>query len=232
MRKKIISVVAAAAIVLTMNVSAFAALSSPVGNVEVTVKDSEETIITTTEPVKDSSGEVIDLGGTETAVVKITTVSQATNANAAAGEKAGEDTLTNNSRTVGQNENLIAENAKTANAATTAEALNSVESGLAKQTETYLKRQGMDTNLNNYAQAQTLEVTLNAAAEKVAEKDNGITLTMTVAGAKEGTKGFVQYYDLNGKAHLIAVTFGANGRISFKLPNSSIIRIFTAVPQV
>lgn len=33
----------------------------------------------------------------------------------------------------------------------------------------------------------------------------------------------------NGKARLIAVTFGKNGKVSFRLPNSSVIRIYTTV---
>ena len=52
---------------------------------------------------------------------------------------------------------------------------------------------------------------------------------MQVAGAVEGSKGFVQYYDKNGKARLIAVTFGKNGRVRFTLPNSSVVRIYTTV---
>lgn len=33
----------------------------------------------------------------------------------------------------------------------------------------------------------------------------------------------------NGKARLIAVAFGKNGKVSFRLPNSSVIRIYTTV---
>lgn len=32
-----------------------------------------------------------------------------------------------------------------------------------------------------------------------------------------------------GKARLIAVAFGKNGKVSFRLPNSSVIRIYTTV---
>ena len=161
-------------------------------------------------------------------MVKVTTVSQADNANKAAGAEAAATTLTSNSRTVGQNNNLIYENAKTADAKTTVEGLNKVQTGLAQQTQTYLSRTGMDANLNNYVQAQTLDVTFNKAAEDLAGT-KGVTLTLEVAGAAEGSKGFVQYYDKNGKARLIAVTFGKNGRVSFRLPNSSVIRIYTTV---
>ena len=137
MRKKIVTAAVAVALAATMSVSAFAAVGSPVGGVKVdestvTVTDEKtgtkktETIRTTTEAVRDSSNNVIDLDGTTEAVVKITTVSQATSANEAAGTNAGNDTLTNNSRTVGQNKNLIAENQKTAHAGTTEEALYTV----------------------------------------------------------------------------------------------------------
>lgn len=240
MRKKIVTAAVAVALAATMSVSAFAAVGSPVGNVKVdestvTVTDEKtgtektETIRTTTEAVRDSSNNVIDLGGTTEAVVKVTTVSQATSANEAAGTNVGNDTLTNNSRTVGQNKNLIAEHQKTVNVKTTEAALNTVQSGLATTTETTLKKEGMDSNVNSYNQAQTVEIVFNKAAEDLA-KGKGVRITMYVAGAQEGTKGFVQYYDVNGKAHIISVTFGKNGRVSFTLPNSSIVRVFTAKP--
>ena len=239
MRKKIVTAAVAVALAATMSISAFAAVGSPVGGVKVdestvTVTDEKtgtkktETIRTTTEAVRDSSNNVIDLDGTTEAVVKITTVSQATSANEAAGTNVGNDTLTNNSRTVGQNKNLIAENQKTAHAGTTEEALNTVQSGLATTTEKTLKKESMDSYVNNYNQAQTVEIVFNKAAEKLAAKGNGVKITMRVAGAQEGTRGFVQYYDVNGKAHIIPVTFGKDGRVSFILPNSSIVRIFTA----
>lgn len=232
MKKKITTVVTAAALAAVLSVSAFA-VGSPVGNVTVDdsvveVGSTTVTIETTTDAVKNDSGEIIDLGATTEAVVKVTTVSQADNANKAAGTDVGADTLTSNSRTVGQNDNLIYENAKTADAKTTAEGLNKVQTGLAQQTQSYLSQNGMDTNLNNYAQAQTLDITFNKAAEDLAGT-KGVTLTMEVAGAAEGSKGFVQYYDKNGKAQLIAVTFGKNGKVSFKLPNSSVVRIYTTV---
>lgn len=240
MRKKIVTAAVAVALAATMSVSAFAAVGSIVGNVKVdestvTVTDEKtgtektETIRTTTEAVRDSSNNVIDLGGTTEAVVKVTTVSQATRANEAAGTNVGNDTLTNNSRTVGQNKNLIAEHQKTVNVKTTEAALNTVQSGLATTTETTLKKEGMDSNVNSYNQAQTVEIVFNKAAEDLA-KGKGVRITMYVAGAQEGTKGFVQYYDVNGKAHIISVTFGKNGRVSFTLPNSSIVRVFTAKP--
>lgn len=240
MRKKIVTAAIAVALAATMSVSAFAAVGSPVGNIKVdestvTVTDEKtgtektETIRTTTEAVRDSSNNVIDLGGTTEAVVKVTTVSQATSANEAAGTNVGNDTLTNNSRTVGQNKNLIAEHQKTVNVETTEAALNTVQSGLATTTEKALKKEGMDSNVNSYNQAQTVEIVFNKAAEDLA-KGKGVRITMYVAGAQEGTKGFVQYYDVNGKAHIISVTFGKNGRVSFTLPNSSIVRVFTAKP--
>ena len=232
MKKKITTVVTAAALAAVLCVSAFA-VGSPVGGVTVDdsvaeVGSTTVTITTTTDAVKNDSGETIDLGATTEPVVKVTTVSQADNANKAAGAGAAATTLTSNSRTVGQNNNLVYENAKTADTKTTAEGLNKVQTGLAQQTQTYLSQNGMDTNLNNYAQAQTLDVTFNKAAEDLAGT-KGVTLTMQVAGAVEGSKGFVQYYDKNGKARLIAVTFGKNGRVSFRLPNSSVIRIYTTV---
>ena len=106
--------------------------------------------------------------------------------------------------------------------------MNTVQSGLATTTEKTLKKESMDSYVNNYNQAQTVEIVFNKAAEKLAAKGNGVKITMRVAGAQEGTKGFVQYYDVNGKAHIIPVTFGKDGRVSFILPNSSIVRIFTA----
>lgn len=238
MRKKIVTAAVAVALAATMSVSAFAAVGSIVGNIKVdestvTVTDEKtgtektETIRTTTEAVRDSSNNVIDLGGTTEAVVKVTTVSQATSANEAAGTNVGNDTLTNNSRTVGQNKNLIAEHQKTVNVKTTEAALNTVQSGLATTTETTLKKEGMDSNVNNYNQAQTVEIVFNKAAEDLA-KGKGVRITMYVAGAQEGTKGFVQYYDVNGKARIIFVTFGKDGRVSFTLPNSSVVRVFTA----
>ena len=232
MKKKITTVVTAAALAAVLCVSAFA-VGSPVGGVTVDdsvaeVGSTTVTITTTTDAVKNNSGETIDLGATTEPVVKVTTVSQADNANKAAGAGAAATTLTSNSRTVGQNNNLIYENAKTADAKTTVEGLNKVETGLAQQTQTYLSRTGMDANLNNYVQAQTLDITFNKAAEDLAGT-KGVTLTLEVAGAAEGSKGFVQYYDKNGKARLIAVTFGKNGRVSFRLPNSSVIRIYTTV---
>lgn len=242
MKKKITTAVTAAALAAVLCVSAFA-VGSPVGGITVdkestvekdvttdtgTTTKVTETITTTTEPVKNSGDEVIDIGATEEPIVKVTTVSQADNANKAAGAEAASATLTSNSRTVGQNNNLIYENAKTADAKTTAEGLNKVQTGLAQQTQTYLSQNGMDTNLSNYAQAQTLDVTFNKAAEDLAGT-KGVTLTMQVAGAAEGSKGFVQYYDKNGKARLIAVTFGKNGRVRFTLPNSSVVRIYTTV---
>ena len=133
-----------------------------------------------------------------------------------------------NSRTVGQNKNLIAENQKTANAGTTEKALNTVQSGLETTTEKTLKKEGMDSSVNNYNQAQTVEIVFNKAAEDLAAKGNGVRITMRVAGAQEGTKRFVQYYVVNGKRHIIPVTFGKDGRVSFTLPNSSIVRIFIA----
>ena len=198
MRKKIVTAAVAVALAATMSVSAFAAVGSPVGDVKVdestvTVTDEKtgtektETIRTTTEAVRDSSNNVIDLGGTTEAVVKITTVSQATSANEAAGTHVGNDTLTNNSRTVGQNKNLIAENQKTANAGTTEKALNTVQSGLETTTEKTLKKEGMDSSVNNYNQAQTVEIVFNKAAEDLAAKGNGVRITMRVAGAQEGT---------------------------------------------
>ncbi len=236
MRKKVISAVAATAIVLTMSVSAFAAVRSPQGHVEV--KDSETgttetvTITTTTDTIRDAAGNTVAVDNAETPTIKITTTSQASAANAAAGANASAGTLTDTSLTVAENEKLIAENAKTANAANTTQALDAIDSDLAKQTETTLKTQGMDNNLNSYNQAATLDVSFDKKAKDLAAKNGGITMTMKVDGAKEGTKGFVQYYDENGKAHIIPVTFGKNGMVSFKLPNASVIRIFIQAQAV
>ena len=239
MRKKIVTAAVAVALAATMSVSAFATVGSPVGGVKVdeatvTVADETGTEVTktiriTTEAIRDSSNNVIDLGGTTEPVVKITTVSQATSANEAAGTNVSNNTLTNNSRTVGQNKNLIAEHQKTVNAKTTEEALNIVQAGLAATTKSVLKAAGMDSNVNNYNQAQTVEIVFNKAAEDPA-KGKGVRITMYVAGAQEGSNGFVQYYDVSGKAQIIPVTFGKNGKVSFTLPNSSVVRIFTAKP--
>ena len=106
MKKKITTAVTAAALAAVLCVSAFA-VGSPVGGVTVDdsvaeVGSTTVTITTTTEPVKNAGDEVIDIGATEEPIVKVTTVSQADNANKAAGAEAASTTLTSNSRTVGQ----------------------------------------------------------------------------------------------------------------------------------
>lgn len=237
MKKKIVTAAVAVALAATMSVSAFAAAGSPVGGVQVddstvtifdekTGAETTETIRTATDVILDSEGNVVDLDSITQPVVRIITVSQAVKANAAVGTAVGGDKMTNNGRTVAQNKHLIAENAKTAEAKTTEEALGKVQSGLAATAATAL-----NANVNSYAQAQTLEVVFNKAAAELAAKNNGITITLYVAGAKEGSKGFIQYYDANGAARIIVVTYGNNGRVSFKLPNASIIRTFVAAPQ-
>lgn len=228
MKKQVVSAITAVALVLAMGLSALAVgeISSITGGMDV----SSEGILTTRSPITDNNGKVILVEDAEGLVIKITTVAQASDANQAAGAGASDGTIANNSRTVGQNRNLIAEYEKTKNAKNAKEALETIGATAAVEAATGIAPE----ELENYAEIQILDVAFTKEVQQLAQKSRGVTLAMRIAGIGADSKGFIVYNDLNGNPQaapytILDVDQNGNARIAFTLPNPSVVRIYTTM---
>lgn len=224
MKKKVISLVAAAALMLSMGAAAVAAekVSSITGGIEASTEASGTTIDTTVGAKTDASGEIVDIDTVQTPVVQIVGVSQAQSA----GEAASGTGLTSSGLTAEENAALVAEYNKTKDAANGQQALE-----ILGATEVVQQATGISgEKLANCAEVQIMKVNFNTAANAVAQQAGGVTLTMQIAGTNANSTGFVLYYDAQGnvKAVPFKMVVGSDGvaRVSFKLPNASTIRIY------
>ena len=228
MRKQIISALTVTALVLAMGLSALAVgeVSSITGGIDASSDD----VLTTQDSITDEDGNAVLVEDAEGSVIKITTVSQASNANEVAGEGATVETVANNSRTVGQNQNLIDEYEKTKDAQTAKEALDIIGATAAVEESTGIPSDQLD----NYAEIQILDIAFSKGVQESAQSTSGVTIAMRVSGIGEDSNGFVVYYDEEGKPHVVrykilSVDENGNARISFTLPNPSVVRIYTSV---
>ncbi|MGN0706785.1 MAG: hypothetical protein ACI4JC_02145 [Faecalibacterium sp.] len=230
MKKQFVSVIAAASLMLVLGASAFAdiAISSITGGVEASGEtEGSINIITTTETITNDEGEPIGLDEVKEPVIKVTTVAQASDANQSVGMGVSDNTITKTSLTVGQNSALIAEYEKTKDAQTTKEALDAIGATSAVEQAVGISAEKVD----DYAEVQILDISFNEPAKAAAQGSGGVTMTMRVAGIDAESSGFITYYDENGNPQAVPFTVivdeNGNALIRFKLPNPSIVRIFT-----
>ena len=228
MRKQIISAITVTALVLAMGLSALAVgeISSITGGIDA----SSDGVLTTQDSITDEAGNTVLVEDAEGSFIKITTVSQASNANEVAGEGATTETVANNSRTVGQNQKLIDEYEKTKDAQTAKEALDIIGATAAVEEATGIP----SDQLNNYAEIQILDIAFSKGVLESAQSTGGVTIAMRISGIGADSNGFVVYYDQEGKPHavrykILDVDENGNARISFTLPNPSVVRIYTSV---